>query len=112
MGGDIASWCAIQGYSVTVQDQSPERLAQTIKRAQSSYIKKFKRDRRAIRDANDRLLANLRISVTNNLGSIRVALKQVLPGSDIKLESVGNAVMMSGVVRSANANASMVATNA
>lgn len=60
MGGDIASWCAIQGYSVTVQDQSPERLAETIKRAQFSFKKKFKRDRRAIRDANDRLTADHR----------------------------------------------------
>ena len=60
MGGDIASWCAIQGYSVTVQDQDPKRLAQTIKRAQYSFKKKFKRDRRAIRDANDRLLADHR----------------------------------------------------
>ena len=60
MGGDIASWCAIQGYSVTVQDQSPEALAGTIKRAQYSFKKKFKRDRRAIRDANDRLIADHR----------------------------------------------------
>jgi len=60
MGGDIASWCAIQGYSVTVQDQNPERLSQTIKRAQYSFKKKFKRDRRAIRDANDRLMADHR----------------------------------------------------
>ncbi|HHJ36191.1 MAG TPA: crotonase [Gammaproteobacteria bacterium] len=60
MGGDIASWCAIQGHSVTVQDQDPERLAQTMKRAQYSFKKKFKRDRRAIRDANDRLMADHR----------------------------------------------------
>jgi len=60
MGGDIASWCAIQGYSVTVQDQDPERLAQTIKRAQYSFKKKFKRDRRAIRDADDRLTGDHR----------------------------------------------------
>jgi len=60
MGGDIASWCAIQGYSVTVQDQDTDRLAQTIKRAQYSFKKKFKRDRRAIRDANDRLMADHR----------------------------------------------------
>ena len=60
MGGDIASWCAIQGYSVTVQDQDPDRLAQTIKRAQYSFKKKFKRDRRAIRDANDLLMADHR----------------------------------------------------
>lgn len=56
MGGDIASWCAIKGYSVTVQDQNPERLAQTYKRAQESFKKKFKRDRRAIVAANDRLM--------------------------------------------------------
>ncbi len=60
MGGDIASWCAIQGYSVTVQDQSTQALAKTIKRAQYSFKKKFKRDRRAIRDANDRLMADHR----------------------------------------------------
>ncbi|UCB55272.1 MAG: enoyl-CoA hydratase/isomerase family protein [Thiotrichales bacterium] len=56
MGGDIASWCAIQGYSVTVQDQDPSRLAQTFKRAQSSFKKKYKRDRRAIVAAGDRLM--------------------------------------------------------
>lgn len=56
MGGDIASWCSIRGYSVTVQDQDPERLAQTLKRARVSFKKKFKRDRRSIRDAIDRLI--------------------------------------------------------
>ena len=56
MGGDIASWCAIQGYTVTVQDQDPSRLAQTFKRAQSSFKKKYKRDRRAIVAAGDRLM--------------------------------------------------------
>ncbi len=60
MGGDIASWCAIRGYSVSVQDQNPESLAQTFKRAQTSFKKKFKRNRRAIRDANDRLLPDHR----------------------------------------------------
>jgi len=56
MGGDIASWCAIQGYTVTVQDQDPSRLAQTFKRAQSSFEKKYKRDHRAIVAACDRLM--------------------------------------------------------
>ena len=56
MGGDIASWCAIQGYSVTVQDQEPARLAQTFKRAHASFKKKYKRDRRAIIAAGDRLM--------------------------------------------------------
>jgi len=60
MGGDIASWCAIQGYSVSVQDQNPERLVQTMKRAHDSFKKKYKRDRRSIRDANDRLIPDHR----------------------------------------------------
>ena len=60
MGGDIASWCAIQGYTVTVQDQDPARLAQTFKRAQSSFKKKYKRDRRAIVAAGDRLMPDLK----------------------------------------------------
>ncbi|MCK4705744.1 MAG: enoyl-CoA hydratase/isomerase family protein [Gammaproteobacteria bacterium] len=56
MGGDIAAWCAIKGYTVSVQDQNPERLALTTKRALTSFKKKFKRDRRAIVAANDRLM--------------------------------------------------------
>ena len=60
MGGDIASWCAIQGYRVTVEDQDPGRLAQTMKRAQAAFKKKFKRDRRAIVAAGDRLMADIK----------------------------------------------------
>lgn len=60
MGGDIASWCAIQGYSVSVQDQDPERLAATSKRAYESFHKKYKRDRRAITVAGDRLVMDHR----------------------------------------------------
>ena len=56
MGGDIASWCAIKGYNVSVQDQDPERLAQTTQRAFASFKKKYKKDRRAIVAANDRLM--------------------------------------------------------
>src|SRR5262249_58320927 len=33
MGGDIAAWCAMRGLTVTLQDQTPERIAPAIKRA-------------------------------------------------------------------------------
>jgi len=59
MGGDIASWCAIQGYRVTVQDQDPARLAAMYRRAHESFGRKFKRDRRAIVAASDRLMPDL-----------------------------------------------------
>lgn len=83
MGGDIASWCAIQGYSVTVQDQSPERLAQTIKRAQYSFKKKFKRDRRAIRDANDRLMADHRGA---GVGQADIVIEAIFEDAAVKRE--------------------------
>ncbi|HDP89612.1 MAG TPA: crotonase [Thioalkalivibrio sp.] len=42
MGGDIATWCALQGLRVTVQDPRPEALAQTLKRAQQLYTRRFR----------------------------------------------------------------------
>ncbi|VAW70377.1 Enoyl-CoA hydratase / 3-hydroxyacyl-CoA dehydrogenase / 3-hydroxybutyryl-CoA epimerase, partial [hydrothermal vent metagenome] len=60
MGGDIAAWCALKGFRVTVQDQKPEALAGTMKRSMSMFKKKFKKDKRAIRDAMDRLIPDTR----------------------------------------------------
>ncbi len=60
MGGDIAAWCALRGFRVTVQDQKPEALAGTMKRSMDMFRKKFKKDRRSIRDAMDRLIPDTR----------------------------------------------------
>ncbi len=56
MGGDIAAWCALRGFRVTVQDQKPEALAGTMKRSMDMFRKKFKKDKRSIRDSMDRLI--------------------------------------------------------
>ena len=45
MGGDIAAWCALRGFKVTVQDQKPEALAGTMKRSMQMFTKKFKKNR-------------------------------------------------------------------
>ncbi|MDQ1363022.1 MAG: 3-hydroxyacyl-CoA dehydrogenase / enoyl-CoA hydratase / 3-hydroxybutyryl-CoA epimerase, partial [Pseudomonadota bacterium] len=58
MGGDIAAWCALRGFNVTVQDQKPEMLAQTMKRSLDMFQKKFKKDKRAIQQSMDRLMAD------------------------------------------------------
>ena len=58
MGGDIAAWCALRGFNVTVQDQKPEMLAQTMKRSLDMFQKKFKKDKRSIQKAMDRLMAD------------------------------------------------------
>ncbi|MGB0128011.1 MAG: 3-hydroxyacyl-CoA dehydrogenase NAD-binding domain-containing protein, partial [Rhodocyclaceae bacterium] len=56
MGGDIAAWCALRGMTVTLQDQSVERIAPAVKRATALYGKRFRGDRRQTRDALDRLV--------------------------------------------------------
>lgn len=60
MGGDIAAWCALRGMTVTLQDQSVERIAPAIKRAAEGYAKKFRGDRKEVRFALDRLIADPR----------------------------------------------------
>jgi 3-hydroxyacyl-CoA dehydrogenase/enoyl-CoA hydratase/3-hydroxybutyryl-CoA epimerase len=55
MGGDIAAWCAMRGLSVTLQDQSPERLAPAMKRAQELFRRRLREPVR-VRDASDRLV--------------------------------------------------------
>ncbi len=58
MGGDIASWCAALGMTVTLQDVSPERIAPAIKRAAKVFKDKFKEAYLAQR-AMDRLVPDL-----------------------------------------------------
>ncbi len=55
MGGDIASWCALQGLNVSLQDQSPERIAPAIARAAGLFRKRLKKPR-PIQVAMDRLM--------------------------------------------------------
>jgi len=58
MGGDIAAWCALRGITVTLQDQSAERLAPAMGRAGKLFAQRLK-DPRRIRDATDRLIPDV-----------------------------------------------------
>jgi 3-hydroxyacyl-CoA dehydrogenase/enoyl-CoA hydratase/3-hydroxybutyryl-CoA epimerase len=42
MGGDIASWCALRGYKVTLQEREPKYLAQAFGRAAKLFERKLK----------------------------------------------------------------------
>ena len=42
MGGDIASWCALKGFNVTLQDRSSEDIAPALKRAEKLFAKKIR----------------------------------------------------------------------
>ena len=55
MGGDIAAWCALNGLTVSLQDQSAERIAPAVKRAQGLFRTKLK-DRRRVTAAMDRFM--------------------------------------------------------
>ncbi|MEM1243978.1 MAG: 3-hydroxyacyl-CoA dehydrogenase NAD-binding domain-containing protein [Pseudomonadota bacterium] len=58
MGGDIAAWCALKGYKVTLQDLLPEVIAKAMQRAYKLFKKKLKRPR-AIEKALDNLIPDL-----------------------------------------------------
>jgi len=55
MGGDIAIWCALKGFNVTIQDQNHETLARVIQRAYKLYKRRLKNPR-LIQQALDRLI--------------------------------------------------------
>ncbi len=45
MGGDIAAWCAYKGFTVTLQDQTPEKIAPAVVRAKKLFSKKWGQSR-------------------------------------------------------------------
>ncbi len=58
MGGDIAAWCALQGYQVSIQDREHKTLGRVIKRAFALY-KKRQKIPRLISTTLDRLMPDL-----------------------------------------------------
>ncbi len=58
MGGDIAAWCALSGFTVTVQDQYLPAIAATLKRALDLYSKRLKQPY-LVQAARDRLMPDL-----------------------------------------------------
>ena len=59
MGGDIAIWCALKGYTVTLQDQQNATLARVMQRAHGLFRKRLK-DRLLVQAAMDRLIPDTR----------------------------------------------------
>lgn len=57
MGGDIAAWCALRGFSVTLQDREAKYIAPAIQRAHQLFEKKIT-DKHLCTAAKDRLIAD------------------------------------------------------
>ncbi|MGD9591627.1 MAG: 3-hydroxyacyl-CoA dehydrogenase NAD-binding domain-containing protein [Candidatus Berkiella sp.] len=55
MGGDVAAWCAIRGFKVTLQDQAPGLIGNAIKRCFDLATKQLK-EKYLVQQVMDRLL--------------------------------------------------------
>ncbi len=73
MGGDIAAWCALQGFQVTIQDRQEKNIARVIKNASKLYSKKLKLPL-LVQQTLDRLVPDI-----NGLG---------LPHADVIIEAI------------------------
>jgi len=82
MGGDIAAWCALRGFRVTLQDTKHEALANVIKRAFKLYQKRLK-DRLLISDAMDRLIPDPR---GHGLSRADVIIEAIFEDVEVKRE--------------------------
>ena len=80
----------------------PKIANAVIRSARRAYIIGIKQGQTNIFffDAQGRQLASLDLAVTRNLNGIRTALKQVLPDADIRVEGIGDGIILSGMVPS------------
>lgn len=58
MGGDIAAWCALSGFLVTLQDAKPEFIAPAMGRARKLFERKLKKPH-LVNAAMDRLIPDV-----------------------------------------------------
>jgi len=80
MGGDIAAWCALRGFRVTLQDTKDEALANVIKRAYKLFQKRLK-DRLLVTNALDRLIPDPK---GNGLSRADVIIEAIFEDVDVK----------------------------
>ena len=80
MGGDIAIWCALQGYNVTLQDQRHETLAAVIQRAAILY-KRLLKEKRLVNDALDRLNPDIN---GNGLVKADIVIEAIFENAEVK----------------------------
>lgn len=59
MGGDIAAWCAMQGFKVTIQDLNQEALGRVVGRAIKGFKRRYRKDKIRIMNAQDNLTPDL-----------------------------------------------------
>jgi 3-hydroxyacyl-CoA dehydrogenase/enoyl-CoA hydratase/3-hydroxybutyryl-CoA epimerase len=73
MGGDIAAWCALQGFNVSLQDRELKYVEPALKRAEEMFAKKLKTEDR---------IAPVRARLVADVESTRV------PDADLIIEAI------------------------
>jgi len=80
MGGDIAAWCALQGYQVTLQARTPKSIAAALERAFSLFKKRLYSPR-IVRNTMDRLMPD---TGGAGLGKADIIIEAILEDKDAK----------------------------
>ncbi len=80
MGGDIAAWCALKGFTVTLQDLDHARIAPAIKRA-AEMVKKRLKQAHLIQAAMDRLIPDVTGDGANHCDLV---IEAIVENADIK----------------------------
>lgn len=80
MGGDIAIWCALQGFTVTLQDQRHETLAAVISRAVKLY-KRIVKQPLLVKAALDRLIPDIH---GNGLVKADIVIEAIFEDAEVK----------------------------
>lgn len=80
MGGDIAAWCALQGFTVTLQDLEPKLIAPAIKRANKMFKERLK-EPSLVQRAMDNLIPDVK---GNGLSKADIIIEAVVEDLAIK----------------------------
>jgi 3-hydroxyacyl-CoA dehydrogenase/enoyl-CoA hydratase/3-hydroxybutyryl-CoA epimerase len=80
MGGDIAAWCALRGFNVTLQDQAPERIAPAMARAFKLFKRKLKQPVK-VTAAMDRLMPDHR---GHGVGKADIVIEAIFEDAEVK----------------------------
>ena len=80
MGGDIAAWCALQGFRVTIQDQKHETIARVMNRAYKLYKRKLK-DKLLITTTMDRLIPDIN---GNGISQADIVIEAIFEDAEVK----------------------------
>jgi 3-hydroxyacyl-CoA dehydrogenase/enoyl-CoA hydratase/3-hydroxybutyryl-CoA epimerase len=80
MGGDIAAWCARQGFKVTLQDLEPRFIAKAMKRAYALFKDKLK-ETNLVQKAMDHLIPDIE---GNGIAKADIIIEAVIEDLAIK----------------------------